>query len=427
MILRLYRRLMAMAALPLIALIWVRSKRGLEEDSHSCERKGAATIARPAGTVLWVHAASVGEMQSVMPLIKKLLADNAALTCLVTTVTVTAARLVRRLNNSNIIHQYAPFDHPRWVDAFLDHWKPDAAIWVESELWPNALFAAKARGIPMLMVNGRLSVRSAVRWGKARGAIADILNVFDVCLAQSDGDAKRLTSLGAKNVVVAGNMKYSGAPLPCDAAQLADLRTRIGVRPTLLFASTHDGEEMMALRAYQALAAKHPGLLVVVMPRHPARGDAIAATFDAQGATVARRSQQQDIMPGTQIYLADTLGEPGLFYRLSPVVYVGNSLISQPGGGHNPVEPAQLGCAIVYGPHMWNFTEIDYDLRRTHAAMMVRTEQELWAAFDMLLNDPGKTAAMGEAARRFVGEQNGVLDKIATHLRPALSRAGIAA
>lgn len=424
----LYRRIIPFAAPFLRLLIAYRIWKGREEPRHKGEREGIATIKRPAGHILWVHAASVGEMQSILPLIRHLLDQNKDLTCLITTVTVTAARLVRNLKDPRILHQYVPFDCPSWVKAFLDHWKPNAAVWLESELWPTMLHALKDRKVPLMMVNGRISARSATRWSNnaPEGARA-ILGLFDAILAQSDSDAMRLTGLGAKGVIVAGNMKFSRPPLPYDESALRTLQESIGARPVVLFASTHDGEEEMAGRIFKDLAVTRPDLLVIIMPRHASRGEAIMEKLDDEGILAVRRSQNQPIKADTQIYIADTMGEPGIFFRLAPIVYIGNSLITSPGGGHNPIEAAQLGCAIVYGPHMWNFAQIEHDLRMANAAIMVQREGELSRAFDQLLSNPDRVAAMGAAAKGFVDAQNGVLEKVNTHLRPILARAGIAA
>jgi 3-deoxy-D-manno-octulosonic-acid transferase len=428
MILPLYRALARYAAPLLRGLIAVRKLQGLEEDGRVGERMGIASQPRPAGRVIWFHAASVGEMNSVLPLAERLLDSNPGAHALVTTVTVTAAKLVAALNHPRVVHQYAPFDAPQWVGAFLDHWKPDAVIWVESEFWPNTLEATKARGIPMALVNGRLSDKSARRWKTyAAGAVAHLLSLFDVVLAQTEGDARRLAYLGAQSAVAAGNMKYARAPLPCDSSTLAELQAQMAGRPALLYASTHEGEERMAARIHKDVSMRRHGLLSFVMPRHPARGDDIAAQMAAEKLVVARRSKRDAITPQTQIYLADTLGEAGLFFRLAHAVYMGNSLGGTPGGGHNPIEPAQLGCAIVYGPHMWNFAEIDNDLRTRGAARMVHSERELEVTFDRLLADPAVMQTMGEAARGFAATQTGILDGVCAHLRSALGRAGISA
>lgn len=427
MILPAYRLATRVLAPAIQGLVLLRAMYGHEEIDRRAERKGVSSLPRPQGTLLWVHAASVGEMRSALPLVQHLLAKNPAMHCLITTVTVTAARLVRQTNHSRILHQYAPFDHPAWDARFLDHWRPDAVLWLESELWPTMLQAVKARGIPLMMVNGRLSERSANRWAYVGGTIAHVLSQFDLCLAQSQDDAARLKKLGAKHVLACGNMKYAGRALPHDAEALESLRVQIGARPVMLFASTHEGEEAIAARTFARLKDTFPDLLLIVLPRHPVRGAAIADILEQDGLRTAVRSRKAQITPETQAYVADTLGEPGLFYRLCPVVYLGNSLISSPGGGHNPIEPAHLGCAIVYGHNMWNFSEIETDLRRAGGAIMVHDEKALADTFRQLLTDSGARARMADAARGFVEAQNGVLETILGQLRPHLERAKIAA
>ncbi|NBX66118.1 MAG: 3-deoxy-D-manno-octulosonic acid transferase [Proteobacteria bacterium] len=425
MILRLYR-LLVQTLVPLILLVlWVRARRGHEETAHLKERRGIPSLPKPNGKILWVHAASVGEMRSVLPLVQTLIEKNEDLTCLITTVTVTAARLVRKAEHQRIIHQYAPYDHPHWVERFLKYWQPMAVLWVESELWPNGLQAIKARQVPLIMINGRLSARSADRWKRVPKTIRHILSHFDLCLAQSEEDGERLKILGAPRVVVAGNMKYAGKPLLFDEQSLEILRSQIGLRPTVLYASTHPGEEALAVSVHQTLAAQHPELLSIILPRHPKRGEDVAAIVDKEGLRYARRSRGDALARDVSVYVADTLGETGLFYRLCPVVFLGNSMVSIPGGGHNPIEPAQLGCAMVYGPHMWNFAEIDKELRIAGGSLLVRDEKNLQMALHTLLTDEAKRKVLSEAARAFVARQNGVLDGVLALLRPLLERAKI--
>ena len=427
MLLNAYKLIVRTLAPFLGLLLWVRALRGHEETAHLKERRGVASLPRPKGKLVWIHAASVGEMRSILPLAQHLLNKNPDLYCLITTVTVTAARLLRRTEHQRLIHQYAPFDHPGWIANFLDYWNPDAVLWVESELWPTTLESIKARKLPLVMINGRISERSVKRWKNLPSLAATVLGYFDLCLAQSGDDAKRLESLGAKRVVVAGNMKYASTPLRYDTAALDALRAQVGSRPVLLFASTHAGEEEIAVNIYRTLALKHAGLLVVIMPRHPKRGGDIASILEKEGMAYARRSKGTAITDDKPFYIADTLGEPGLFYRLCPVVYLGNSLISSPGGGHNPIEPAQLGCGIVYGANMWNFAEIDVDLRLAGGALTVRDEKNLSLSLDKLLREPETLKNLGDAARKFVEAQNGVLENVCTLLRPYLERAKIGA
>jgi len=423
MILTVYRILMRLLTPALYVLLAIRTAQGREEPDHVAEKRGIASLARPAGRLIWIHAASNGEMLSTLPLLRKILKANTDVTCLVTTVTVTAAELTRRQNNPHILHQYAPLDHPGWVARFMDHWKPDMVLWVESELWPATLSDIHDRRIPLAMINGRLSDRSARRWQKLPRTIGRIVSWFDVTLAQSTGDAVRLKSIGASAAVAAGNIKYAAAPLPVDATALAALQAQIGTRPVLLFASTHGGEEEIAVSVHQAITAQMPDLLTIIMPRHPGRGDDIMKTL--AGINAARRSIGEPITVQTQIYLADTLGEAGLFYKLSPVVFVGNSLITVPGGGHNVLEPAHMDCAILYGPHMWNFSEIEPALRRAGGSIMVQDAQDLAAQAAVLLRDETRRRALANAATSFVAAQDRVLDDVIHHLQPLFGRAEI--
>lgn len=425
MLLKIYRILLFAAAPFLVALVYVRALRGHEEKPHLKERWGKASLLRPPGRIVWVHAASVGEMQSIQPLINRMLEQNDDLHCLITTVTMTAARLVRRKKNPRILHQYAPLDRQGWITRFLNHWQPGACIWVESEFWPNTLQEIKKRSIPLVLINGRLSERSACRWAKMPQTIAYVLGLFDATLAQSGDDGARLKALGAQNIEIAGNMKYSNHPLAYDEAAYNVLHAQLGGRPLILFSSTHTGEEAMAARVLKTLSEKHPDVLGIVIPRHPSRGAVIADQVEAEGVSFALRSLSQPITAATQIYIADTLGETGLFYRLAPIAYIGNSMFLSPGGGHNPIEPAQLGCAILYGPHMANFAAVDQSLRDAGGALRVRDERALLAALDDLLNNPARAKDLAKAASDFVAVQNSVLDKVASHVRPALASAGV--
>lgn len=427
MLLRIYNLLVRAFVPFILLLLWLRAQRGHEETAHLKERRGIPSLPKPSGKIVWVHAASVGEMRSVLPLVQALIAKNEDLTCLITTVTVTAARLVRKTEHTRIIHQYAPYDHPGWIDRFLKYWQPHTVFWVESELWPHGLQAIHDRRIPLVMINGRLSAKSAARWSRVPRTIRHILSHFDLCLAQSHEDGERLKMLGAQRVSVAGNMKYAGKPLLYDEHALEALRTQTAGRPVALFASTHAGEEALAARIHQSLAAKIPSLLSIILPRHPKRGEDISAIIDKEGLRWARRSRGDTISDDTAIYIADTLGETGLFYRLCPIVFLGNSMVSIPGGGHNPIEPAQLGCAIVYGPHMWNFGEIDKELRAAGGAILVRDEKNLEAALQGLLTDKTKREALSNAACAFMDRQNGVLDNALALLRPVLERVTISA
>ncbi len=388
---------------------------GKEEPSRLGERFGVAGLARPAGRLGWLHAASVGEMQSLLPLIAALARREPALQFLVTTGTVTSARLLVQRQPSRVLHQYLPLDRRVWVDRFLDHWRPDFALWVESEFWPNLLHGAAARGIPLALVNGRLSARSLARWRWCGSLIRPLVAGFAVVLAQDDIQAKRLAALGARAPQALGNLKFAAAPLPVDEATLAALRERTAGREIWLAASTHPGEEPILATAHRALAAHRPRLLTIIAPRHVERGGAIAAELRAAGFALARRSLDEPIGEETEIYLVDTLGELGLFYRLARVVFVAGSYRWQ---GHNPIEPAMLARAVASGPRVANFQDI-FDRMAKAQAVAIVAEPQLAAAIDRLLADPQPAAERAETFAR--SEAQGILERVLIALGPVVS------
>lgn len=401
------------AGTPLLgALLTRRSRRGKEDPARLPERRGTAGLPRPAGRLLWLHAASVGEAQSALILLEALLARDPALHILVTTGTVTSATMMAQRLPTRAMHQFVPLDQPEWVARFLDHWRPDRVLWMESELWPNMLAAVKARRIPAALVNARLSERSVRNWRMARGMIGGMLATFDVILAQTAEDAANFHSLGAQNVIVTDNIKYAAAPLPVDDGALAALKQAIGARPFWLYASTHAGEEEMACRLHKALAAQMPDLLTIIAPRHPERRTEIAAVCAQAGVSHALRSSGAMPDTDTQVYVADTLGELGLLYRLSPVSCVGRSLSADGGGGHNPIEPALLGSAVLHGPYIQNLAALYEDMDSKGAALCVKDEQTFAQTLKWLLTDAQALSALQKAGHDFVVEKNAVLGRI---------------
>lgn len=419
MSLALYRLATALGA-PLVGL-WLNRRRaaGKEEAARQGERMGRAGRARPTGELVWLHAASVGESVSALPLIERLLSNRPDTHALVTTVTVTSARIMAERLPERAFHQYAPVDTPGAVRRFLDHWTPDRAIWIESELWPNMIAMSRARGIPLALVNARLSERSFRRWRRAPRLISGVLRAFDLVLAQSADAASRLHQLGAPTAEALGNLKDDAPPLAADPAALAELTAGVGDRRLWLAASTHEGEETAAAAAHRHLGARHPDLLTVIAPRHPPRGGEIARVLRAEGFRLAQRSAGDAIEPDTEIYLADTLGELGLFYRVSPVVFVGGSLI--PHGGQNPLEPARLGCAILYGPHMENFRDAVARLREAGGAIELARAEALGNALGGLLDDEAMRTRLADEAARVAAKLGGALDRVWLRLEPFLS------
>ncbi|MGA8695199.1 MAG: 3-deoxy-D-manno-octulosonic acid transferase [Xanthobacteraceae bacterium] len=397
-------------------LLMRRQKRGKEHPERLSERLGQASMPRPKGPLIWVHGASVGEMLAAISLIERLRARDFAV--LVTSGTVTSAALAEQRLPNGVLHQFIPLDAPRFVRRFLDHWRPDLALFVESDLWPNLICSSANRKIPMIIINGRLSERSFKRWRRVPGVIAALLNRFDLCLAQSAADAERYTKLGAPRVNATGNLKLDVPAPPADEAALRRLRDIVGKRPVVVAASTHAGEEAAVIGAHRRLRAKFPALLTIIVPRHPARGESIADSAKVAGLPVALRSRRAQPMPDIGIYIADTLGELGLMYRLAPIVFMGGSLASH--GGQNPIEAIRHGAAIIHGPHVWNFAEIYAALDTARGAQPVADEEALVARLGAWLADPAARQAAAEAATATIKKLGGALDRTWAALDPYL-------
>lgn len=408
-------RLMTRALAPIVPLLLSRREaRGKEDPKRRGERFGFASAQRPDGILIWIHAASVGESLSVLPLIDTLIAGQASPRILVTTGTVTSAKLMQEQLPDTAIHQFVPLDHPDYCGRFLDHWKPDLGIWVESEFWPNLIVEASKRGIPLALVNARITERSFRNWQRAPGFIGDLLSRFRLLLAQDGASAQRLRELGADTVAEPGNLKHDASPLTYDPAELARLREMTGTRPLWLASNTHEGEERTAAEVHRILASRHPGLLTVIVPRHPVRGEAIARELRALGLTVARRTAGDTISAETGIYIGDTLGEMGLFYSLCDTVFIGGTLNNT--GGHNPFEAARLGCAIVTGPSDFNFAETYADFIANGAMCRVRDAASLGDAIGMLLTDAGERRRMSGAALTLASAGSGATGRTAEAL-----------
>jgi 3-deoxy-D-manno-octulosonic-acid transferase len=407
---------------PLVALYLARRMaHGKEDRDRFSERQGYASRARPPGPLVWIHAASNGEAVSMLSLIDRLLVERPGLSVLVTTGTVTSARLLaHRLPADRSWHQYVPVDRPAYVRRFLDHWRPDLALWVNSELWPNLISETDRYGIPLLLLNGRMSSRSFKGWQRVPGLIGPLLASFELCLAQDEAQAERFRALGAAAAVTVGDLKTAAAPLPFVESDLARIAAAAEDRPLWLAASTHEGEEEAAAEVHRALMRERPGLLTIIAPRHPARADAIAAMLTQRGLNLARRSQHEPIQSTTDVYLADTLGELGLFYRLAGIAFIGGSLT--PKGGHNPLEAAMLDCALLHGPDMSNCATIAALLAAAGATVKISNAGELATEVRRLLNDPVERAARAAAAAGVAADNGAVLDAVLTRIAPWLDR-----
>lgn len=402
-----------------------RLRAGKEDPSRLSERRGIPSLPRPEGKLLWLHGASVGESLSVLPLVEGLSKRYPDLRFLVTTGTVTSAELMARRLPPAAVHQYVPIDQPHFVRSFLDHWKPDAAFFIESELWPVMLGEAAKRDISIALINGRMSPRSFESWQGRKKAARELLSVFDVIIAQNAENAERFEVLSGRKVGTLGNLKLAADKLPAPKALVSQVEGWLAGRPRWLAASTHETEEIQVLSAHRQILAELPDTVLFLAPRHPARGDEIMEICHDHGFSVARRATGDGIAPDTQVYLADTLGELGIFYSLSDIAFVGGSF--PPIGGHNPLEPARLGCAILHGPEIFNFADTYDDMRRNRCAALVRNERDLAASLLRLLHDEMTRRAMAEQAAAWSeASARTVLEGLIEALEPVLVRSAIA-
>ncbi len=420
--LALYRGLAGAAAPAVRAHLRRRAARGKEDPARLGERLGVPSAPRPAGPLVWLHAASVGETLSVLPLVARLLEDP-ALSVLVTSGTVASARLAAERLPPRAVHQYAPVDLPGAAARFLDRWRPGLALFVESELWPNLILAARARGVPLALAQARMSERSWRRWRRVPGAARRLLGGFRLVAAQTAADAERYRRLGAPDARALGSLKDSAPPPPADPAALRAWRRAVGARPVWVAASTHPGaEEAAVFAAQQAARARLDGLLAVVAPRHPERGAELARAAAARGLRAALRSRGAAPDAAAGVYIADTLGELGLFYRAAPLAFVGGSIARR--GGHNPVEAIRLGCAVLTGPDLANFSAVAADLRAAGALRTVADAGELAAAVGGLLADSAARARLAARQARAIAGRAGALDAVLAALAPLLPGRG---
>jgi 3-deoxy-D-manno-octulosonic-acid transferase len=415
-LLQLYRLLSAAAAPLAPLLIAHRLRRGKEHRGRLRERRGEPTADRPAGPLIWLHGASVGEIASVIPLIERLSGQHASV--LVTSGTVTSAALAAQWLPRDVVHQFVPLDIPHYMRRFLEHWQPDLTLLVESDLWPTLILENSARGVPLILVNGRMSESSFRRWRRFSHVIANLLDCFDLCLARTPDDASRLRDLGAPRIVTTGNIKLDVPAPPVREEALRQLKAAIGERPVIAAASTHPGEEAIVVAAHRMLRVNFPGLLTIVAPRHPDRGPGIADIAAAAGLRSVLRSQGRLPDATTDIYIADTMGELGLLYRMAPIVFIGGSLVRH--GGQNPIEAAKLGAVIAHGPHVENFRDIYAALDNCGGAEQVTNAGDLARRIAGWFANPASRLHAARAAHSTVEQQSGALERTLTALEPYL-------
>lgn len=412
-------RLLTRALEPLAPrLLDARAAKGKEDPARVDERLGFTRHDRPEGDLVWLHGVSVGETLSLLPLVERFVKARPDLAVLVTSGTVTSASILEERLPRGVIHQYAPVDGPGAVQRFLDHWRPSLAVFVESELWPNLLLEAHRRGVKLTLVSARITERTAEGWARFPASAQAVTGAFDLILPQDAASAERLERMGAR---IDGliNLKLAGEPLPHDTAAFSRLSASIGDRPVIVAASTHEGEEIAIVRALDKLPER---ACLILLPRHPERGPQIATALQREGVAFAMRSRGETIGRDTDVYLADTLNEMGLFLRLADVVVMGGSFAPSLGlpavGGHNPLEPARLGRPTVTGPDASNWASVTSSLAEAGGLILVQAPWDLPDAIAPLLSDPSAAKAMGERGRRAAAEAGGGVERLWSLLAP---------
>lgn len=415
-----YKRTMTFGKPLIMSFLNQRLKNGKEDPERLQERFGMPSRIRPEnGPLMWVHVASVGEAQSMLYLIDLFLEQNQTGSVLVTSITRTSASLLEKRLPFRAFHQYLPVDRPKWVNRFLDYWQPSLILWAESELWPAMLSEIGERHIPMALINARMSPKSFKNWSRVKGLAKDILSAFTVILTQSDTNKKYYTDLGARSVTTTGNIKFASPPLPVDVDDLKSLQDVTLNRPVWVYASTHAGEEELAAKIHIQIRDFIPNLLTIIVPRHPERRMDILSSLEPLGLNITTRSQQK-ILPDskTDLYLVDTLGELGLFYRLAPLSVIGRSFSKDGGGGHNPIEAAQLKSAILHGPHVQNLLDIYTPMDEKGGALSLKTTDELASAVRAYLSDKESLKKLSEKGYDFAQSQTKILSNVIEELEP---------
>lgn len=419
MVIGIYKALMTLA-FPILKVTYIR-KRKKERKEHPTrfnERLGNYKVPRPQGKLYWMHGASVGESVSMLPLIDKLLKEDPELSILVTTGTLTSAEIMAKRLPKRAFHQFIPFDVPAFAQKLIKHFKPDAVLWFESELWPSLLSEIKKAKIPLVLVNGRISDKSFETWKKFKFVSKELLGCFSLCLGQSEQDKNRLILLGAPKADCVGNLKFAGMPLPIDENKLNVLKEQIGDRPVFLLSSTHNDEEERFALYLPWFKDNVDRVLTIVVPRHPNRGDDIVRMYRCRHFNVAQRSREEDITPETDIYVADTIGEMGLWYALSAISFIGGSLI--PHGGQNFMEAARDKNAVLVGPNMQNFVEMMNRARFYDAVYQVDSAEDAVEEAITLFRDENLLRERQQKAYLWTQKEEAVLDGIVNALKRVL-------
>ena len=412
-----YRTLTQFSGVILSLLLSKRIKNNKEIPGRVVEKKGISQRPRPTGKILWIHAASVGEAQSALILIKHISKIIPNIKILVTTGTVTSSELMEQRLPSNAFHQFFPLDHPKWVKKFINHWQPSAVIWIESELWPNMLNEIKVNCIPAILVNAHMSDKSFDSWKNIKSLAEHCLSTFTTILCQTGNDQKHFDYLGAKNTIVSNNIKHASEPLKYNQNDFNELINAVNNRPVWVFASTHDGEELLACNIHKLLKQEIPNILTIIVPRHPDRRKDIVRTVDDPDIVVEFRSNKKKLPTShTDIYIADTMGELGLFYSLAPIACIGRTFSNDGGGGHNPIEAAQLNCAILHGPNVQNLQDIFDDMNKYNVALKILNSEQLYKTLIRLFNNKSELNDLQMAALKYSNKNNNIINNIMSEI-----------
>ena len=407
-----FYRILSVALFPFIELyLFYRVYKKKEDKKRLKERFGHSTIARPKGEIVWLHAVSVGETNSAFILVDELLKAAPEITILFTSTTLTSASIIAAKipqYQGRIIHQFLPIDSYFCVRTFYLFWQPKAVIFVESEIWPNLIDMANQLSVPTFLVNARMSEKSAGKWKLAKNIGFKIFESFAVIFAQSEEDRKRLQRLTKKEVLLYGNLKSQAQNLAFDGAELPHLKSQIGSRKFWIAVSTHKGEEEIVIQTHKLLKKDFPDLLTIIIPRHPNRSEEIKSLFS--GINFAQRSQKQNVESATEIYLADSLNELGLFYRLINFAFIGGSLAMV--GGHNPFEAIKLECAVISGRNVFNFKEIYKELEAENACAMVDSQEQLAEQVGKFLKDDTSCRMLARRATSVIEKSDSIAQKV---------------
>lgn len=421
--LNLYRILMFILKPMVRPVLFLRRKKGLEttDKNRKCERFGVASVKRPQKKIVWFNAASVGESNSIIPVIDELLKKSPDCFVLVTTTTVTAAEnMAKKLSGKNAVHQFLPIDRTAYVKRFFNYWKPSIGFFVDSDFWPNLILSAKSYNIPLVLLNGRVSDKSFAKWKNNLAFIKPLAEAFEFTFGKSNDDCKKLSVMGFKNPVCVGNLKYAVPPLSYDKEELKNLSSQIGKRHLFVVSSTHPGEEELCLSAFMIVKQRFPDVLMIIAPRHPARGEEIKSLVENNNLTAVLRSSGAKITKNLDVYIADTMGELGLFYQLSEAAFVGGSLVKW--GGHNPMEPARLHNAVLSGKYVHNFQETYDLLNKEKAVVLVNDEKDLASKIKGFFENPDAQKDYMSRAFYVAEREAAVLNRVMEKLDPILEK-----